>query len=66
MKSNYKSLDMSGMLSQSENALSDYIQKQMHTDGGIKLNQPQVTEVFDDRPNSLSFTVVINVKVTAN
>jgi len=66
MKSNYKSFDMSGMLSQSENALSDYIQKQMHTDGGIKLNQPQVTEVFDDRPNSLSFTVVVNVKVTAN
>jgi len=30
------------------------------------LNQPQVTEVFDDRPNSLSFTVVVNVKVTGN
>jgi hypothetical protein len=66
MKSNYKSFDMSGMLSQSENALSDYIQKEMHTGGGVKLNQPQVTEVFDDRPNSLSFTVVVNVKVTGN
>ncbi len=33
---------------------------------GVKLNQPQVREVFDDRPNSLSFTVVVDVKVTGN
>jgi hypothetical protein len=66
MKANYRSFDLSGMISQGENALSDYIQKEMHSDGGVKLNQPKVTEVFDDRPNSLSFTVVVNVKVTVN
>lgn len=66
MRTNYRSFDMSGTLAQGENALSDYIQKEMHTDGGVKLNQPQITEVFDDRPNSLSFTVVVNAKVTAN
>ncbi len=66
LKTNYRSFDMGGMVAKSEDALSDYIQKEMQADGGVKLNQPQVTEVFDDRPNSLSFTVVVNVQITGN